>query len=241
MHQILSIIYPFAHFTISLMELVLIGLSIRFWLRSNSLAMIVLPIVLASLSYDNLVLSMGNLIGEGDLLENLSMLRFLVHYLVLPLFIVVGVELAHRAGAVWANQSVRILSWFVAFGLAGIDIATNFVGLELTPIQFLGILRYKNAAMTSLPIITIVVNLFVLLIGGGIWVRLKWSWLFVGILIALIGNGIPSSIVGTLPGSASEFVMAISLLFTEQRTRLTVKPMPSEEEQLKPESLLSGL
>jgi hypothetical protein len=69
------------------------------------------------------------------------------------------------------------------------------------------------------PIITIVVNLFVLLIGIGIWFRLKWPWLFVGTLVSLIGNAMPSYAVGTLAGSCSELVIAISLLLTEERTQ----------------------
>ncbi|MFN6464239.1 MAG: hypothetical protein RMZ41_020820 [Nostoc sp. DedVER02] len=214
----MSIIYPLTHLSFALLEWVLISWAISLWRQSTSLAMIVLPILLASISYDNLVLSMGSLIGEGELLKTLCMLRFLLHYLVVPLFIVIGVELAHRAGAGWANTVVRVLSAIVALGLAAIDIATHYIGLELVPIEFAGILRYSVANLSGPPIITIVVNLFVLLIGIGIWFRLKWAWLFVGTLISLIGNAMPSAVVGTLAGSFSELVMAISLLLTEERT-----------------------
>ncbi len=212
----MSIIYPLAHISLTLMECVLLGWAIRLWRQSISLAIIVLPIVLASISYDNLILSIGSLIGEGEVLKTLSMVRFLLHYLVVPLFIVIGVELAHSAGAGWANNVVRVFSWAIALGLAAIDVATNYIGLELVPIQFAGILRYHVANLSGLPIITIIVNLFILLIGIGIWIRLKWSWLFVGTLVSLVGNAIPSSLVGTLAGSASEFLMAISLLLTKE-------------------------
>ncbi|MEH2396488.1 hypothetical protein [Nostoc sp.] len=221
----MSIIYPVIHFSLALLEWVLISWAIRLWQQSTSLAMIVLPIVLVSISYDNLILSIGNLIGEGELLKTLSMLRFLLHYLVVPLFIVIGVELAHRAGASWANKVVRVLSWLIALGLTAIDVATYYIGLELVSIKFAGILRYHVANLSGPPIITIVVNLFVLLIGIGIWFRLKWPWLFLGTLVSLVGNALPSLAVGTLAGSASEFVMAVSLLLTEefsQRTRQSI-------------------
>ncbi|MEH1893402.1 MAG: hypothetical protein V7K92_29655 [Nostoc sp.] len=221
----MSIIYPITHFSLALLEWVLISWAIRLWQQSTSLAMIVLPIVLVSISYDNLILSIGNLIGEGELLKTLSMLRFLLHYLVVPLFIVIGVELAHRAGASWANRVVRVLSWLIAFGLTAIDVATHYIGLELVSIEFAGILRYHVANLSGPPIITIVVNLFVLLIGIGIWFRLKWPWLFLGTLVSLVGNALPSLAVGTLASSASEFVMAVSLLLTEefsQRTRQSI-------------------
>ncbi|MDZ8226174.1 hypothetical protein [Nostoc sp. ChiVER01] len=215
----MSIIYPVTHFSLILIEWVLIGWAIRMWQQSTSLAMIVLPIVLVSISYDNIILSIGSLIGEGELLKTLSMLRFLLHYLVVPLFIVIGVELAHRAGANWANTVVRILSWVIALGLTAIDIITRYTGLQLVPIEFAGILRYHVANLSGPPIITIVVNLFVVLIGIGIWFSLKWPWLFVGTLVSLIGNAMPSYAVGTLAGSCSELVMAISLLLTEERTQ----------------------
>lgn len=229
-NNILFIIYPLGHLSIALMEWVLLGWGIRLWRKSASLAMIILPLLLASLSYDNLILALGNLIGEGGLLESLSKVRFLSHDLIVPLFIVIGVELAHRAGAAWATTVVRVLSWAVALGLAGIDITTNYIGLELVPTHFAGILRYSSAN-SGLPIITIVVNLFMLLIGIGIWIRLKWSWLFVGTFIALLGNAMPSYIVGTLPGSASEWLMAISLLLTEQQVQLVPNQPPENPKQ----------
>lgn len=218
MNKIFSI-YSFAHLSIALMEWVLLGETIRLWRQSRSLPMIVLPIVLASISYDNLILAMGSLIGEGELLETLSMVRFLLHYVVVPLFIVIGVEIAHRAGAGWANTAVRVLSWVIALGIAGVDVTTHYIGLDLVPVRFADILRYTAANVIGPPITTIVVNLFMLLIGIGIWIRLKWPWLFLGTVVALIGNAIPSSLVGTLAGSGSEFVMAISLLLTERQTQ----------------------
>ncbi|MEH2160897.1 MAG: hypothetical protein V7K38_07580 [Nostoc sp.] len=114
---------------------------------------------------------------------------------------------------------MRVLSAIFALGLTAINVATHYIGLELVPIEFARILRYHVANLSGPPIITIVVNLFVLLIGIGIWFRLKWPWLFVGTLISLIGNAMPSDVIGTLAGSFSELVMAISLLLTEERTQ----------------------
>jgi hypothetical protein len=214
--KILSIIYPLGHLILAAMAWLLIGWGISLWRKSSSLAMIVTPLLLVSLSYDNFILGTGSFIGVGEALENLSMIRFLLHYLILPLFIVIGVELAHRAGAAWANTLVRVFAWGLALGLAGIDITKNYLGLELKPEFFAGVLRYAPENLSGPPIITIVVNLFMLLIGIGIWVRLQWPLLFIGTFIALIGNAMPSSTFGTLPASGSEFTLALSLLLTEQ-------------------------
>jgi hypothetical protein len=216
MNNIFALIYPLIHLIIAAMAWLLINWGISLWKKSSSLAMIVTPLLLVSLSYDNFILGTGSFIGAGEVLEKLSMIRFLLHYLVLPLFIVIGVELAHRAGAKWANTLVRVLAWGVAFALAGIDITKNYIGLDLKPEVFAGMLRYVPENLNGPPIITIVVNLFMLLIGIGIWVRLEWPVLFIGTFIGLIGNAIPSSTLGTLPGSGSEFILALSLLLTEQ-------------------------
>ena len=210
-------LYSLGHLLLAIAELFLIGWSIRLWLQSNSLAMIVLPIILVSITYDNLVLATGTLIGEGELLQFLSQIRFLIHYLFLPFLIVVGVELANRAGAGWAISLTRWLAWIIAIILGVGDILNRYIGLELEPVYFAGMLRY-TAKAASIPIVTIVVTLFVLVIGIGFWIRTKgkWSWLFFGTLIGLIGNALPISQFGTLPGSGAEFVMTLSLLLTER-------------------------
>ena len=118
----ISLLYPLGHFIIAIAELRLLGRSIRLWLQSRSTAMIVLPIILISLTYDNLLLAGGTLIGEGELLLFLSQIRFLVHYLSVPFLIVVGVELANRAGAGWAILPIRSLAWILASALGILDI-----------------------------------------------------------------------------------------------------------------------
>jgi hypothetical protein len=114
----------------------------------------------------------------------------------------------------------RVVSWVVALSLSAIDIITNYSRLDLIPLRAFGILRYVDSSSGKLPIITIAVNVFVLLIGIGIWYRLKWSVLLWGAVIAFVGNAVPSSLVGTIVGSFSEFVIAISLLLTERYTQI---------------------
>ena len=211
-------IYPLSHLLIAICELLLAVWSIRLWFKSKSVAVIVLLILLLGISYDNLLLATGRLIGSGELLKSLSQVRFLVHHLVVPFLIVVGVELAHRMGAVWANNFTRSLAWLLSISLGFIDIFNRYIDTELEPIYFAGVLRYTASFTGGLPIITIAVTLFVLLIGIGIWIRSGrvWYWLFVGTLIALVVNAFPLSLVGTLPGSLAEFFMTLSLLLTER-------------------------
>ncbi len=212
----ISQIYQLGHLLLAIAELVLVGWSIRLWRQSNNLAIILLQIVLASLIYDNFVLAAGALLGTGELLMYLNKIRFLVHYLFLPLLIVVGVDLANRAGAAWATPLTQRLSWVLAFCLGILDVLNQYVGLTLEQTSFAGMIRYTGSNI-GIPIITIAVSFFVLLIGIGIRVRSKGKlpWLFIGTLVAFLGNALPSSVFGSLPASLSEFLMTLSLLVTQ--------------------------
>ncbi|MGK7906628.1 MAG: DUF1350 family protein [Synechococcus sp.] len=217
-------IYPFGHLLLAIADLWLIGWSLRLWTRQKSIPMLVLPVILVTMAFDNGVLFSGNYLGVGDLLESLNRYRFLLHYISVPFLIVVGVELANRAGAGWAIGPVRFGTWILAACLALFEVFKNYLGLELAPApELFGVLRYSLApgSAVSPPIVTIAVNVFLLLVGIGFWIRTEsqWNLLILGTLVSLVGNGVPSAIAGTLPGSASEAILAASLLLTERYTQ----------------------
>ncbi|MGF1672828.1 MAG: hypothetical protein ACFCUV_03980 [Rivularia sp. (in: cyanobacteria)] len=209
-------ICPLVHFILAIAELVLIGWSISLWRKSNNLAIILVQIVLVSIFYDNIVLFAGSLLEPGNLLLYLNKIRFLIHYLFLPLLIVVGVDLANRAGAAWATTMIKRLSWVLAIFLGVLDVIRRYVGSTFEPKYFAGVTRYYSPNV--LPIITIAVSFFMMLIGIGILIRSrgKLPWLFISTLVAFLGNGLPTNNFGTLPASLSEFVMILSLLVTER-------------------------
>ena len=223
--------YPLGHLILALIEVILLIFAYPFFRISRNLAMITLPFILFSTIYDNVLLFSGRFIGEGNLLENLSQGRFFLHYAFVPLLIVVAIELAFASGAKWANQIVRVLSWLLAFGIAVYDLVTRFIGLELKPETFAGVLRYvpvitPDTPITQIiPISTIFINVFVCLIGIGIWVRRNnWPWLFVGSIIALIGNALPVEKYGTLLGSAAECFLVLGLLLTQYHFEDELEP-----------------
>jgi hypothetical protein len=227
-------LYPYGHLAVAIIEVILLLFAYPFFRLSQNQAMIVLPIVLVSTIYDNIILWSGRWIGEGELLETLSQVRFLLHYLAVPLLIVVAIELAHQSEAKWATQWLRVSSWLLAFGLAGYDVINNFIGLELQPDLFANVLRYIPV-QAQIPVITIIINLFVLAVGIGIWVRTKnWRWLFIGALISFVGNAFPTEQVGTLPGSASECLLSLSLLLTQYHLE-DIEEEEEEEEIIPPE------
>lgn len=211
-------IYPVGHLLLGITELLLIGWSIRLWQNSKVLAMATLPLLLLSTTYDNLVLAFGGWLGEGKLLYDLTQIRFLLHYLVLPFLIVVGLEFCYRIGLFAITPTVLKLSWIIAIGLALLDYFNSYLNLSLVPTEFLGVLRYTQWQPAHPPIVAIGVNLFLLVISIAVCVRLKQKGfcLLWGSLICLFGNAIPLSQVGTLVSTASELALSIGLLLTEQ-------------------------
>jgi len=226
----MSFLYPATHLLVASLSWLTVAWALRLWKKSsNRLAVAILPILLLSISYDNFVLGTGNIVGAGPLLERLNDVRFFLHDLVIPFFIVIGVEIASGAGARWANRFVKIFSWFLAIGLVSAKLFSYHLSYQLKPEYFCGVLRYVLVSSESVPIVTIAVNAFMLLIAIGVWVRLRWSILFVGTLVGFLGNSIPSGLVGPLPGCTAELILAISLLLTEQRLQSPDKHLPIED------------
>jgi len=87
MSAFLSLLYSLFHLGFAFLEWGLLFRAIVLWRRSHSVAMILLPAVLAGISYDNFTIALGAALGEGELLKSLNALRFLCHYFFVPFFI----------------------------------------------------------------------------------------------------------------------------------------------------------
>lgn len=218
--------YAFWHLVLAIIEALLLVSAYSFLKLSHNITAIALPFILLSTIYDNVILFSGKYIGVGSLLESLSVQRYFLHYAFVPLLIVVAIELAFVAGAKWANQTVRVLSWLLAGGIAAYDLATNFIGLELKPVTFADVLRYTPTVLSP-PISTIAISVFVCFVAVGIRVRTKsWSWLLAGSTIALITGALPLRTYGTLPGSAGECLLALGLLLTQYQFESDLEVAP---------------
>ena len=110
--NILVKLYPIPHLLLVVGCWFAVQWAVRLWRKSDSLAIVVLPVLLVTLGYGNFLLGAGRFIGEGDLLETLSLIHYLLYSITIPFFIVVGIEIAHEAKAWWANRIIRALQHF---------------------------------------------------------------------------------------------------------------------------------
>lgn len=184
----------------------------RGWWTPANLPML----VVAGLVYDNAIIGVGRWIGEGSTLEALNLARFWIHAFVTPVLVAWGLHALRRAGFGWAQarwyQVVSILSVLV---LVVIELLTEVRGLNLVPEQEYGVLSYSNAAASSgPPIMVLVVDVVLLVVGAMVWSRQRWPWLFIGALVMTIGSVVELPVDSGAITNAFELALVVSIVAT---------------------------
>ena len=168
--------------------------------------------------WDNLVLAIGGLLGEGSLLLALSVPRFALHQLVLPWIIYAGWAMAAQAGPAWAGRPGAGAIAVAASGLVmAVGIATRLLGLTLEPEMLDCVLRYVAIGVKGPPIVSIVSISVVGVIGIVFWRRSHWPWITAAAIAVFIGESFPDEGVRRAIGSAVEVVFLVVLFVTQRR------------------------
>ena len=165
--------------------------------------------VIAGLFYDNIVLGLGNLVGEGNTLRALSVPRYWIHAIGTPLMIPLALEIGKRCGLSWAGRRSRQWAAFTAaLILFGLDHDGIHQKLAFTTAG--GVSRYANEAVTGPPVASVAVIAVVMTVAIMIWHRGRSSTMAVCSLIMLIG----AAIGATLPliGNLVEVFFVIAFL-----------------------------
>ncbi|MCB0117276.1 MAG: hypothetical protein R2873_31350 [Caldilineaceae bacterium] len=182
------------------------------------LGTLLLLLVTFGVFYDNLLLSLGNFLGDGPLLYTLSVPRFVLHQVVLPWIIYAGYEQARQAGHGWAQQPA--LRWGMAVLSALVmaaGIATRLWGLHLEPTIMDGVVRYVAVGVSGPPIVSIVsIGLFAF-IGAPFWRWNGWPWIVLATIAVFIGETLPDEGLRRAIGSALEVIFLAVLFVTQQR------------------------
>lgn len=195
--------------------------------RTNGLIFASLPLTL--LWYDNFVIGIGNTLGEGELLMGLNTVRFLAHYIGLPMtFIALG-AMAREAGFAWAKTKVAmgafcaLATWFIGHDLWLFSQSTFY------PSCFADTLRYTTsiAAHTACgpeadigagqsipPVPAITLTIMMILFGIYLWRRIGWKWLTLGSMGALAFFAVPYAPTGGIFGNIGEPVISIVIIST---------------------------
>ncbi|WP_213421653.1 phospholipid phosphatase [Bhargavaea massiliensis] len=184
----------------------------RFWALMSVLAAVALALV-----YDNGILAIGRLIGEGALLEGLSLARFWLHALVTPTLILFSLGAMRRAGIEWAQKSwAALLFWAAAIAAFVVEFITVLKGLKLEKSESYGVLSYSSAEEASGPPAMILIVLAALLVAG---IFLAWKagswWMLIGTVAMTIGSMFNPDIPSDAATNLFELILIASLAVTK--------------------------
>lgn len=165
----------FAIFSISYFILLL--LVIRLLKKPYVESSIYLLPIIAGLFYDNTILTIGRIIGEGDFLENLNIARYWIHAFFTPLLVLFAWKTLEQANMQWARKtSIRIFAIGLTALLMFLELFTEVFNLNIEAKWEFGVLSYRSLDSSSGPPFMILVVSFVLVVVSIlIWIKQKWA------------------------------------------------------------------
>lgn len=179
----------------------------------------IIVLVLIALVYDNFIIGIGRLIGKGDLLESLNVLRFWLHALCTPTLILFSLAVLQESGVAWSKSiSAKIIAsiWFVAAIV--VEYFTELKDLVIEPAEQYGALSYSSTTIASGPPMMILLVLASLLIAAvTLFKRFKWWWMLVGVIIMTIGSAVPIPIPSEAATNLFELILLFTLVLTKKK------------------------
>lgn len=196
--------------------LVLLGWGVALARRFGWLSAANLPVlVLLGLVYDNTVIATGRFIGEGAVLEGLSLARYWLHAFLTPLLVLFAWWAVARAWAAWARRRATVVTAIgVTVALVVLELVTVVAGLEVTPGREHGVLSYSEAEAGGVPPMVLVVAAALVAAGFVVWRRTGWVWLLVGSVLMVIGSAVPIPVDSGAVTNAFELVLLTSVVWT---------------------------
>ena len=174
--------------------------------------------------FDSFATAVGQYIGEGSLLLNMTYVRYAAHWLTLPLlFIVAGMIL--KAADFKFAQSKYVMGFFVFLAVFFIvyDFRYMFI-LDFYPVCYAETFRYATQVPIGqecspgmaglgtkvLPIAPILLTLILFVSGIAIWIKHKWPWLAAGCFVMLMAA--QPTPIGPILSNAGEPVFIFCLM-----------------------------
>ncbi|MBM4196899.1 MAG: hypothetical protein FJ197_07355 [Gammaproteobacteria bacterium] len=155
--------------------------------------------------YDNFRIGIGRFVGEGDLMQALSVPAFVWHWTILPIFVIVAGSILRLADFEWARNKLVMGAFCVVavvlFALDVPDAVSLLFGpvagsppVQLDPACLADTLRYTtrvtadtlcdaHSSVTSYgpgPFVAIFMNVIMTGVGILLWVKRGWKWLALG-------------------------------------------------------------
>ncbi|MBA4496198.1 hypothetical protein ACFO25_17135 [Paenactinomyces guangxiensis] len=212
-----AFLYPL----ITFLYLILSVWSFRFFRESSFWGTSWIFFIIVGLIYNNLVLSLGRWMGEGEVLEVMSLFRYLLHVLLTPTLVFVALDILRRINVEWSEYlSTHIIYNLYTFSLTVIGVFTEIVWINLEPVTQSGVVRYASVDADSYLSYSTLLTLIPLFISAVmVWRQLRWPVLLLGVVVATAGGILAVSLESFVIGSAFELILMASLVLTEQKLK----------------------
>ena len=208
--------FTLAYLAYAIGQAVLAVLTFRVWLSERTVTAFTLMLPMATVVYDNVMIALGSFIGEGALLEALTVPRFVGHALFTPIWIVGAVSLAIRFGAFAKWRRFASIGSWALYG------AMVIVGLLNEVVFFAGefvadgdVVYYTNVGrLFTPPPPSLAMLVTVLVCGVIIWRRAGWPWMTLGAVAVLVAQVVQGGEAAFVFINSGEVLMSASLYAT---------------------------
>ena len=203
--------YIFGFFAIAYIVVFVWGI-----VKHEKTASAILFVVILALIYDNTILAVGHLIGEGEALKALNYGRFLLHAVFTPLLILFSLFVLKEGNIRFAHKA------WVMYVFSGLTVAAmvaeyffQLKHLTLKVEKAYGVVSYTSAESATGPPIMIILVVAAILFAGIMlaWKR-KWWWMLVGTVFMGIGSALSLLIESNAIPNLLELTLIVSLMLT---------------------------
>jgi uncharacterized membrane protein (UPF0136 family) len=222
-------LFSLGYLLIAIVDVAVLAWAARLCLRYRTSGVIFASFPLLLVWFDNLVIGLGSALGEGHLLQGMNAVRFVAHFISLPMgFVAVG-AMAREAGFAWAQPKwVMAVFCLATTGFIAYDL-WQFFHATLYPACFADTLRYTTqisaatACSTSAdigagklisPAPAIILTVTVIAFGIYLWVKTGWKWLLVMSGASMLFFAIPMEATGGIVANIGEPVFIGAIVAT---------------------------
>ncbi len=185
--------------------------------RSNrTIGAVLMVFILPGLIYDNLIIAVGHQMGEGTLLYQWNVPRFILHAALSPLLFVLVLEFVARSGGKPRSRKIVWGALAVGSGFA-IYRGIAHANPDLVLVEAYGTLRYTARQTDFSEIVPLMLALVGFLgVGALILWRQRSPWLLLATLsVFLLNSPVPSSL-RFATSNLAEVIWMAALILTER-------------------------
>ena len=178
--------------------------------KQKSVALWLLALSGIGLGFDKAILGLGAMIGIGDTLLSLNMVRYAFHAVGTPLLMIAGITLARNGSVAWAwRPGMTVLTYIGVVSCIFYGIYEYFGGAQYI-VSTEGALRYVLAEQSGPPLAAITTMTFMIAFGIALYITQKSWWLLTGALVMFMAASMQLGLIANL----GEVLLMGSLLLT---------------------------